>query len=729
MKTKLKKLPKITRSKDTSKDASEFAVKKYSHSSMALFSTNPILFKIKYINGDYIETSSGISGVIGQAFHKAMEVYYGGDDRYVPSNEAEALEYGLKAGMEHLERYNDGFINFSDSIPTKQKAFEIFSFAFTEYTKKNPYSSEDTLLDVEQRITTKIDVEWSGKRLNLPVPLDGFIDKVVRGKDGKIRIIDYKTSRAFSNPEKIDARKILQSIQYYLLAYAQYGEEPYSLTFEEVKYTKNRDGGDQVKKYEVIFSENELYFDFYFRYYEDITRALNGEMVYVPNIDAFYDNEVAIIAYIHRLDEPETRANLMKKLKVDNITDLLKKKIQSAGNMRKLMKTVERQFVEAKSIDYSKMKLEEKIKVKLMEHGIMLDFDSVVHGPAVSLYRYSPTMGVKMKNLKSYVDDIEQVTGKSGVRILAPIPDSTLVGFEIPNDTRTFPSLPSMQGFDIAIGQTVDGTDYRFDIRRAPHLLVAGSTGSGKSVFLNGLIQQLKACPDTELHLFDPKQVELFTYEGTPGVVQYEHDVRGIAGGLDDLTKEMERRYSLLKGAGKRNIEEYGPSSSMPYKFVVIDEYADLMLNSEVLVKSTKKRAYSTKSINALRREMVKRFGSNERFQEEAMTKGDIIDVLEQDDENNEASKFVDVASTLQLLAQKGRACGIHLVLATQRASTNVVSGDIKVNFPTRVVFRMAKEVDSRVMLDESGAERLMGKGDCLFAGEHGIIRLQGYNV
>jgi len=192
------------------------------------------------------------------------------------------------------------------------------------------------------------------------VPLKGYLDKLIR-HERRLKIKDYKLVGAFSDPEKIDGAKILQAINYYLLTYAHYGEEPYSITFEEIKRTKNKDGGKQVREYEIVYSENELFFDFYFRFYEDMTRALNGEMVYVPNINAFYDNEVALISYIHRLDVTEEQAKLMKKYKVDNITDLLKKKIHSAGNMRKLLKTIEQKFVSAKNLNYNKMITEEKI--------------------------------------------------------------------------------------------------------------------------------------------------------------------------------------------------------------------------------------------------------------------------------------------------------------------------------------------------------------------------------
>jgi len=641
-----------------------FPVDHYSYSSMVQFASNPVLFRIKYINKDKYDTTTSISGVIGNAFHTAMEIFDGGGNvsgDQKPKNEQDAVRLGLEAGIDFIEQYNEGFISFSKTVPTKQKALELFAFAYNSYIKEKNNTGEE-ILAVEDEICENIDIEWRGRQLKLPVKLKGYLDKVVR-VDGKLKIKDYKTCRAFSDPEKIDGSKIIQAVSYYLLAYAKYGVEPYSIIYEEIKTSKD-ESGKQLRRYEIVFAENELYFDFFFRLYEDITAALLGKMVYVPNVHTLFDNEIAIISYIHRFDESEERAKQMKKLKVDNITDLLKKKIQSAGNMRKFMQAVEQQFTAAKNINYNSMEIHEKIATKLMEYGMILQFDSKIDGLAVDLYRYTPSIGLKMSRIRGFVSDIEQVIGKSGIRVLAPIPNTTLVGFEIPKDERKFIDLPKCEvnDFNLAIGQTIMGEEKRFDIRTAPHMLVAGSSGSGKSVFLHSIIRQLLTVPKTELHIFDPKQIELAQYEDT--AKEYRHNPASIASAIEALVEEMENRYSQMKKLGVRDIEK----TKMPYKFVIIDEYADLVLKSQT--------------------------GNN-----------------------------------IQLLAQKGRACGIHLIIATQRASTKIISGDIKINFPVKVVFRMSKEVDSRVMLDEIGAEKLLGKGDCLFSSESGIERLQAYSV
>lgn len=673
---------------------------------MIKFSTNPLLFKIQYINKDRFETTTGTSGVIGSAFHHAMEVYCGGSDTLRPSNEAEAIEFGLKSGMDFIEKYNDGFIDFSDKVPNKQKMFDLFSYSFNEYIKNFPYDI-GKLVAVEDEIKEKIDVEWRGQRLTLPVKLKGFIDKVVR-EDGKLKIIDYKTCSKFSDPEKIDGAKILQAVQYYLLAYAKYGEEPYSVTFQEVKHAKNSADSEakyyakykkkmrQVEEYEIVFAENELYFDFYFRFYEDMTRALNGEQVYVPNVYTMFDNEISIISYIHRLDVVEEVANLMKKHKVENITELLKKEMQSAGNMRKLMKTVEATFVSAKNLNYEKMKNEEKIQTKMMEHGMMIQFDSIVEGSTVDLYKYTPSIGLKMSRLRNYAEDVEQVLGITGVRVLAPIPNSTMVGFEVPRVERSYPSVPSGSGFDIAIGQDIMGAARRFDIRQAPHIMVAGSSGSGKSVFLNALIEQLARIPNSELHLFDPKRVELSQHKSK--AVEYQSDIVEIDKSLGNLEKVMIARYTELEKAGKRNISEM---PSMKYKFVVIDEFGELIVANHIEKKEEKTGHVFTR-------------GSKAGAEEVKVTETNISQEIER---------------KILRLAQLARAAGIHIVIATQRPSVDVIKGTIKANFPVKVVFKTAKGADSLVILDELGAEKLAGKGDMLFSADKGLERLQGFNA
>lgn len=619
------------------------------------------MFKVNSINGDQIETTSSPANVLGKAMHKALQTYLGGNPEIAtPFDEGEAIKVGHEVGLEYLTNYYDGFIEFNDKIPNRAVLMEKYAFCYFQYIKEWNRSKHGETLLVEKKLEHKVEVD--GKIL--PIPLQGYPDYVYRSEKG-IVITDHKITSRFSSEDEIDVSKLVQAAFMYLLVYAELGEQPYSMEFREFKYIKNKDGSSQTRVYEIIFDKEPLIFDLFFRLYQDITDALMGKQVYVPNFNALYDREVSILAYIHRLDVDEERAKAFKEAKVENITDFLKKKIQKRGAMKKYLDIVSSKFISASTLNYKDMNTEQKIKAKLAEHGLGVEFDSKIEGPSVTLYQFEPSIGLKMSKIEAYVKDIEQTVQVSGIRVLAPIPQSGYVGFEIPNSVRSFPQgIPENQGFSVAIGQTIMGQVRRFDIREAPHMLVAGTTGSGKSVFLNVLINQLLKIENTELHLFDPKQVELFQFEGRLGVVEYQSNNKKIATSLAVLALEMEDRYSQMKKAGVRNISQM---PGMKYKFVVIDEFADLT--------STGSR----------------------------------------------------IEHYIQLLAQKGRACGIHLIIATQRASTKVISGDVKINFPTRVVFKMAKSVDSRVMIDEDGAEKLLGKGDMLFVADQGAERLQGY--
>lgn len=655
------KVPIVLKTK-VPKEKGVFILPHYSYSTFNKFSNNPYMFKVNAINGDYLETTTSAASMLGTACHKALQTYLGGNpDIPTPANDGEAIKLGHDIGLAYIDSIFGNLVEFTSTIPTMQVLKEKYAYSYFGYIKEfGVIKKLKEILLVEKMLKHYVEVD--GKLL--AVPLKGSADLVYRDTKGRIIIVDHKFTGKYSEPEEIDGAKLIQAAFMYFLVYAELGEAPHSIEFREFKTVPNKDKSPQTKPFTIVYKEAEMIFSLFYRMYEDITDALLGKQVYVPNFTARYDKEVAIMAYIHRLDIDEERANKFKEEQVDNITDFLKKRIERDGSMKKYMESVTTKFVSASTLNYKEMKIEERIKMKLAEHGLGLQFDSMIKGGSVTLYRYEPSIGLKMSKIEAYAKDIEQVVEVSGIRVLAPIADSGLVGFEVPNQTRTFPKcVPEPQGFNIAIGQDIMGDPYRFDIREAPHMLVAGSSGSGKSVFLHSVISQLLKLKNVELYLCDPKQVELSHYDEV--VTEYRDSHEDISTLLESLVKEMEVRYSKMKEAKVRNISEI---DSMPYKFVVIDEYADLTLKG-------------------------------------------------------------GVENTIQLLAQKGRACGIHLIIATQRASTKIINGDILVNFPTKVVFRVSKEVDSRVMLNESGAEKLLGKGDMLFSTSSGITRLQGYVV
>ena len=261
----------------------------------------------------------------------------------------------------------------------------------------------------------------------------------------------------------------------------------------------------------------------------------------------------------------------------------------------------------------------------------------------------------------------------TSVRIEAPIPGKSAVGIEVPNATVSivaireifdaFPSRGTIPPLNMALGKDITGRPVYGDLGKMPHLLVAGATGSGKSVCLNSIIASIlvSATPDqVQMLMIDPKRVELTVYNGIPHLIEpVITDAKMAAGALFQMTKEMDSRYERFAKAGVRKIEEYNakfPDEQLPYVVIVIDELADLMLIAPAKVETTICR-----------------------------------------------------------LAQLARATGIHLIVATQRPSVDVITGIIKANIPSRIAFAVSSQVDSRTILDMGGAERLLGRGDMLF--------------
>ena len=294
-------------------------------------------------------------------------------------------------------------------------------------------------------------------------------------------------------------------------------------------------------------------------------------------------------------------------------------------------------------------------------------------GPAITRYELRPERGVKIARISALADDIALALAATSVRIEAPIPGKSAVGIEVPNSTvsivaireilEALPHRGTIPPLNMALGKDITGRPVFGDLGKMPHLLVAGATGSGKSVALNNIIASIlvSATPkQVQLLLIDPKRVELTVYNGIPHLVtEVIVDPRLAAGALFEMTKKMDERYERFARAGVRKIEEYNakfPDEQLPFVVIVIDELADLMLVAPAKVETTICR-----------------------------------------------------------LAQLARATGIHLVVATQRPSVDVITGIIKANIPSRIAFAVSSQVDSRTILDMVGAERLLGRGDMLY--------------
>lgn len=356
-------------------------------------------------------------------------------------------------------------------------------------------------------------------------------------------------------------------------------------------------------------------------------------------------------------------------------------------------------FAPNKPKNQSKEKKIVRDNIKILEEtfasfGIRVAVERAEIGPSVTKYEIKPAVGVRVNRISNLADDLALALAAKDVRIEAPIPGKSLIGIEVPNSeiaTVTFRELWEQSKTDdsklleIPLGKAVNGSVRSFDLAKMPHLLVAGSTGSGKSVAVNGIISSIlmKAKPDqVKFMMVDPKMVELSVYNDIPHLlIPVVTNPRKASRALQKVVDEMENRYELFSKVGARNIAgynakvaEYNAQSEykevpLPLIVVIVDELADLM--------------------------MV-------------------------------ASKEVEDA--IIRLGQKARAAGIHMILATQRPSVDVISGLIKANVPSRIAFAVSSGTDSRTILDENGAEKLLGRGDMLFKpiDENHPVRLQG---
>ncbi len=317
----------------------------------------------------------------------------------------------------------------------------------------------------------------------------------------------------------------------------------------------------------------------------------------------------------------------------------------------------------------------------LMDFGVSGNIKKISHGPVVTLNEFEPAAGIKVSKIINLSDDIARNTSSESARI-STIPGSNTVGIELPNSSRENVYLgeilnnPDFKKKDIklpiALGKSISGNPIVGDLTSMPHLLIAGTTGSGKSVCINTIILSLlyRHTPDRcKFILIDPKMLELSTYEGIPHLLcPVITEAKKAASVLGWVVKEMESRYRLMTKEGVRNIDGYNAKHKlpMPYIVVVVDEMSDLMLV---------------------------------------------------------AGK--EIENYIQKLSQMARAAGIHIIMATQRPSVDVITGTIKANFPTRISFQVTSKIDSRTILGEQGAEQLLGKGDMLYmSSANRIVRI-----
>jgi len=384
-----------------------------------------------------------------------------------------------------------------------------------------------------------------------------------------------------------------------------------------------------------------------------------------------------------------------------------------------------------KKVDQESLLMNARIlESKLRDFGVQGEVVEVHPGPVITMYEYRPGAGVKINKIANLADDLAMALSAMSVRLIAPIPGKDVVGIEISNRDRETVALRQMiespeyaklrSPLPMALGKSITGEPFCFDLRRAPHLLVAGSTGSGKSVSLNAMIMSVlyRSTPErVRMLMIDPKRLELSVYEGIPHLMHpVIADPKDAAVALKWAVAEMERRYSLLAQQGVRHIDSYNRLAAQAKK------------GKKKAAESSPESSRTGDTVAISKEKGPKDTRTQAPAPEEQLPLMLVI-IDELADLMMVAAR--DIEESICRLAQMARAAGIHLILATQRPSVDVITGLIKANFPGRMAFKVASKTDSRTILDQNGAERLLGQGDMLFLppGTSDMVRLHGAYV
>lgn len=651
-----------------------YLIDAFSFSSFRSFITNRYKFLLETMRVWTFKSSPTM--IVGKAGHSALEVFF--RDHV---SEAEAVEVGLR----YIENVPDNTVDWGKT-GSREEVIKRYTFAINAFFAECPQFEE--IVGVEEKLNDFITTDKRfGDEATFDLPAVGVPDLIEKTKDGYV-IHDWKFVKSYSNPEEDRADRIFQSLFYYHLVKAKYQGEVVACVYHEIKTTENRDGLPQIQPWRLEFADIPEFFALFYKLYGACCDELaKPDITFLPNIFDQMSGKETFQAYASEvvgIDRPKVRQYKTTDWEIE---------------------LPEKKFVPSATAKAENQNLEEheKIRLKLQEFGRAVKFIEAHVGPSVVQYRFYPPRGAKMSEFPKYEKDIALVLRATSVRIQAPIPGTDTIGIEVPNANRYFPELTpemihSVSGptLSIPIGMDMYGKAIEADLAQMPHLLVAGQTGGGKSVWLNSMIQTLaqrNSAEDLRMLFIDPKRVELARYASLPhAMTKPIYDPIKAARMLKLLVEEMERRYETLEQAGVRDIDSYNAQNGdrLPKIVLVVDEFGDLILQT---------------------RETPQKKGKNQKKQD--------------DDES------LNVETLIVRLAQKARAIGIHLVLTTQRPTVKIITGLIKANIPARIALRVTSKIDSNIILDQPGAETLIGKGDLLFLDPScsTLQRLQGFNT
>lgn len=675
-----------------------------SPSSMMAYLTNPMYFKYRYILKNYDSERSATS-IIGTAGHKALERLYSGM----------SVDDAILEGQRIIESTSDDIIRYNSTVNSREKLIIAYNRAINFFVSERPDFHK--LISIEEPINTDADsMAYPGKKL--PLPISVRLDLLTANEHREIEIVDYKFVYSYTSADVDDFKRWMQGMFYYYAVRSKYGMPPARMKFLECKTSKNKDGSAQIKPWVMEYNRPEDFATFE-RLFGDVILDMNNPgRLFLPNPNDTFNGQGMFEVY--RQDEKimTVDAPVAIKHRTEDAEFVDKQYVASAGSS-------------ASTENYTP---EERIRKKLQEFAIAVEMRDTFVGASIIKYTMAPSRGVRMTKVMAHNKDLALALKAASVRIEAPIPGTNLIGVEVPNPARHTIGLTAKHlkpgTFNLPIGVDVYGETIYKDLTDMPHLLIAGATGSGKSVMLNVILKALTTQldhKDMNLVLIDPKQVELAAYANDPHLMPILPDERGdpnvlypqiVTKPIDAirtlayLVRVMESRYKTLASAGVRSIKEY--DGNMPTIVVVVDEFADLIM-------SDIKPSVDSMDIKAFKSTLESMLMDSPKGMTQKVIKAALKETLSKDTPPSAEESIIRIA-------QKARAVGIHLILATQRPSADVVTGLIKANIPTKIAFMATSHVNSKIVLDQGGAEELTGKGDMLFADPSsvGLQRLQG---
>lgn len=672
---------------------SNYLIDSWSYSKISDFSRNEKAFEMVHVYGQRIKSAP--SSVAGSAYHYALDVYFTG----LKNNSEVDLSFLEMAAFEYIERFPANQWKLQKTTPTVEESQKS---AITTVSKllKNFFSERSVytwnlkeILFVEESFEEYLTVNG----VDIPLPCRAKVDLIIKTNADKIVIIDHKSKSGFSTKEELALSIGRQAITYVKCFEQKYGIPVDEVWFIENKYSTNKNGEAQLSAFKIELDENirKLYESLL---YEPLKRTLeatsNPDYVYVINDSDNFVEKAEVYDFWAKTMIAEVEEFNVLPSKKEMIEKRLKK-IRDASLVSanpKIIKEFRKNAGEFIQYDLSNknMTQSEKIEHVLRSFGIITRVAHVFDGYSSNTFLLEVSAGVKISSIHSHRLDLANVLDASSVRMpkeLVVYEGRSYVAIETPKkrDKDLIFDPAKLEKYKIPMGMDNFGRLVVWDLdnHSTPHALICGATGSGKSVCIKSTIEYAKLAGVDHIHILDPKH-EFKGYDSDKITVL--NSIDAIEDRMEILVAEMNIRVE--KGISKKTL-------------IVFDEFADAVAASrkgnDLNVYEMAVVGYSTKGVPKMKRQLV----DTEKSLEE----------------------------NLRILLQKGRSVGFRIISATQRASVKVITGDAKVNFPVQICFRVPKEVDSKVVLDEAGAESLGGMGDGLIRSPEyaDIVRFQAF--